>query len=46
VIGEGSLVARYVRALERLGIYADPGPAAAAAAGLYRIAEHAGLLDP
>ena len=44
VIGEGSLVARYVRALEALGMHAEPGPAAAAAMGLYRIAEHAGLL--
>jgi 2-dehydro-3-deoxygalactonokinase len=45
VIGEGSLVARYVRALEALGMHAGPGPAAAAATGLYRIAEHAGLLS-
>ena len=44
VIGEGSLVARYVRALEALEIRSEPGPAAAAAAGLYRIAQHAGLL--
>lgn len=44
VIGEGSLVARYVRALEALGIRAEAGPVAAAAAGLYRIAQHAGLL--
>jgi hypothetical protein len=44
VIGEGSLVARYVRALEALGFHAEPGPAAASAAGLYRIAQHAGLL--
>jgi 2-dehydro-3-deoxygalactonokinase len=44
VIGEGSLVARYVRALEALGMHAEPGPGAAAAAGLYRIAGHAGLL--
>ena len=44
VIGEGLLVARYIRALEALGIRAEPGPAAAAAAGLYRIARHAGLL--
>jgi 2-dehydro-3-deoxygalactonokinase len=44
VIGEGSLVARYVRALESLGVHAEPGPAAAAATGLYRIAEDAGLL--
>jgi 2-dehydro-3-deoxygalactonokinase len=44
VIGEGSLVARYVRALEALGIRAEPGPSAAAAAGLYRVAQLAGLL--
>lgn len=44
VIGEGSLVSRYVRALETLGFRAEPGPAAASAMGLYRIAQHAGLL--
>jgi 2-dehydro-3-deoxygalactonokinase len=44
VIGEGSLVARYVRALQALGMHAEAGPPAAAATGLYRIAEHAGLL--
>jgi len=44
VIGEGALVARYGRALEALGIRAEPGPPAAAATGLFRIAQHAGLL--
>ena len=44
VIGEGSLVARYMRALEARDVRAEPGPSAAAAAGLYRIAQHAGLL--
>ena len=44
VIGDGTLVSRYVRALEKLGVRAEAGPAAAAALGLYRIAQHAGLL--
>ncbi len=44
VIGEGALVARYSRALEALGVAAQAGPAAAAALGLYRIAQHAGLI--
>ena len=44
VIGDGTLVARYVRALKAQGFHAEPGPAAASAAGLYRIAKHAGLL--
>jgi 2-dehydro-3-deoxygalactonokinase len=44
VIGEGALVARYDRALGALGMRAEPGPAAAAAAGLFKIAQHAGLL--
>ena len=45
VIGDGALVARYVRALEEVGIGAEAGPVAAAALGLYRIAQHAGLLE-
>jgi 2-dehydro-3-deoxygalactonokinase len=44
VIGDGALVARYVRGLGQLGIGAEAGPVAAAALGLYRIAQHAGLL--
>ncbi len=44
VIGDGTLVARYVRALEEVGVDAEAGPAAAAALGLYRIAQHAGLV--
>ena len=44
VIGEGALVARYVHALESLGLRAEPAPGAASAAGLYRIAQLAGLL--
>jgi len=44
VIGEGALVARYSRALEALDLRAEPGPATAAATGLFRIAQHAGLL--
>ena len=45
VIGDGALVARYVRALDELGTGAEAGPVAAAALGLYRIAQHAGLLE-
>ena len=45
VIGEGALVARYVRALEATGIGAKPGLAAAAALGLFRIAQQAGLVQ-
>ena len=44
VIGDGALVARYVSALEEIGVDAEAGPPAAAALGLYRIAQHAGLL--
>jgi 2-dehydro-3-deoxygalactonokinase len=44
VIGDGALVSRYVRALTEVGIRAEAGPVAAAALGLYRIAQHAGLL--
>jgi 2-dehydro-3-deoxygalactonokinase len=44
VIGDGALVARYVRALEEMGVDAEAGPPAAAALGLYRIAQHAGLV--
>ena len=45
VIGDGALVVRYVRALEEHGIGAEAGPVAAAALGLYRIAQHAGLME-
>jgi len=44
VIGDGALVARYVSALEEMGVDAEAGPPAAAALGLYRIAQLAGLL--
>jgi 2-dehydro-3-deoxygalactonokinase len=44
VIGDGALVARYVRALEEVGAGAEAGPPAAAALGLYRIAQQAGLV--
>jgi 2-dehydro-3-deoxygalactonokinase len=44
VIGDGMLVSRYVRALATQGIRAEAGPVAAAAAGLFRIAQHAGLV--
>jgi 2-dehydro-3-deoxygalactonokinase len=44
VIGDGMLVTRYVRALEAQGVRAEAGPVAAAAAGLFRIAQHAGLV--
>jgi len=44
VIGDGALVARYVSALEEMGVDAEAGPSAAAALGLYRIAQLAGLL--
>jgi hypothetical protein len=44
VIGDGTLVARYVRALEEVSVAAEAGPPAAAALGLYRIAQHAGIV--
>ncbi len=45
VIGDGALVARYTsRAGSDWASRAEAGPAAAAALGLYRIAQHAGLL--
>ena len=44
VIGDGTLVARYVRALEEVGVGAEAAPPAAAALGLYRIAQQAGLV--
>ena len=44
VIGDGALVARYSRALEAArASRAEAGPADAAARGLWRIAQHAGL---
>ena len=46
VIGDDVIVARYVRALGAVGVRAEAGPAAAAAQGLFRIAQHAGLLSP
>jgi len=45
VIGDDGIVARYVRALGEVGVHAVAGPAAAAAQGLFRIAQHAGLLS-
>jgi 2-keto-3-deoxy-galactonokinase len=45
VIGDGALVARYVRALEAAGIGANAGVPAAAALGLFRIAQQAGLVQ-
>ncbi len=45
VIGDDAIVARYVHALAETGVRAEPGPAAAAAHGLFRIAQHAGLLS-
>jgi 2-dehydro-3-deoxygalactonokinase len=45
VIGDDAIVARYVRALEAIDVRAAAGPAAAAARGLFRIAQHAGLLS-
>ena len=44
VIGDGVLVTRYVRALEAQGCARRRVPVAAAAAGLFRIAQHAGLV--
>ena len=45
VIGDDAIVARYVRALGEVGVHAESGPVAAAALGLFRIAQHAGLLS-
>ncbi len=44
VIGGDAIVERYMIALGEAGVRADTGPAAAAAHGLFRIAQHAGLL--
>ena len=44
VVGEESLVARYRRALALAEIDATPGPAKAAALGLWRIAKQAGMV--
>jgi 2-dehydro-3-deoxygalactonokinase len=44
VIGDDAIVARYVRALGATGARAEAGPATAAARGMFRIAQHAGLL--
>lgn len=40
LIGEGGLVALYRRALRRIGVAAQEGPADAAARGLFRLAGH------
>ena len=44
VIGDDTIVQRYMIALGVAGVRAEAGPAAAAARGLFRIARHAGLL--
>jgi len=44
VIGDDTIVARYMTALGEAGVRAEAGPAVAAAQGLFRIARHAGLL--
>lgn len=44
VIGDDTIVGRYMIALGEAGVHAEAGPAAAAAHGLFRIARHAGLL--
>ena len=44
VIGGDAIVARYVSALAQGGIHARPGPADAAARGLFRIAKSAGMV--
>ncbi len=44
VIGGESLAARYLRALAQAGLPARPGPADAAARGLFRIAQRAHLI--
>ena len=44
VIGDHAIVARYLRAFEMVGIQADRGPPDAAAHGLFRIAQRAGLI--
>jgi len=44
LIGEQPLVERYRTALAIAGIGAAPGPSAAAADGMWRIAQHAGML--
>jgi 2-dehydro-3-deoxygalactonokinase len=44
LIGEATLCARYRQALELAGIAALPGPADAAARGLWKIAVHSGML--
>ena len=44
LIGEARLCARYRQALELAGVAALPGPADAAARGLWKIAVHSGML--
>lgn len=44
VIGDDAIVGRYVDALGRAGIAAERGPADAAAQGIFRIAQRAGLV--
>jgi len=44
LVGEAALCERYCRALKLAGIDASQGPAAAAARGLWRIAQHAGMV--
>jgi 2-dehydro-3-deoxygalactonokinase len=46
VIGDDAIVARYMIALGKAGIRAEAGPDAAAAQGLFRIAQRAGILSP
>ena len=45
VIGGDALAARYIGALEQAGLAARLGPADAAASGLFRIAQRAGIVD-
>jgi 2-dehydro-3-deoxygalactonokinase len=45
LIGDATLCARYRQALELAGVAALPGPADAAARGLWKIAVHSGMLN-
>ncbi len=45
LIGDATLCARYRQALELAGVAALPGPADAAARGLWKIAVHSGILN-
>jgi len=45
LIGDATLCARYRQALELAGVVSVPGPADAAARGLWKIAVHSGMLN-